>query len=52
VEVDGEIEAGWTGSSHSGGKGWREAGHWKVGEYRVSCMVEGRTIASGAFQVQ
>jgi len=52
VEVDGQIEAGWTGSSHSGGKGWREAGHWKVGEYRVSCMVEGRTIASGTFQVQ
>ena len=52
VEVDGQIEAGWTGSSHSGGKGWREAGHWKVGEYRVGCIVEGKTIATGTFQVQ
>jgi len=52
VEVDGLIEPGWTGSSHSGGKGWHEAGHWKVGEYRVSCIVDGKTIASGTFQVQ
>jgi hypothetical protein len=52
VEVEGHVEAGWTGSSHSGGKGWSEPGRWKVGEYRVSCMVDGRTIASGTFQVQ
>ena len=51
VEVEGHVEAGWTGSSHSGGKGWSEPGRWKVGEYRVSCMVDGRTIASGTFQV-
>jgi hypothetical protein len=49
VEVEGHIEPDWTGSSHSGGKGWAQSGHWKQGEYQVSCSVEGRPLVARAF---
>ena len=31
--------------------GWQNPGNWRPGTYRVSCMHEGRNIASGSFEI-
>lgn len=35
----------------AGGSGWDEPGKWEPGEYRVSCSVDGRVIASDRFEI-
>ncbi|MBN2244430.1 MAG: hypothetical protein JW755_01155 [Candidatus Aminicenantes bacterium] len=41
----------WTTSYHSLGWGWKEAGNWAAGTYRVELFVEGQQAASGTFEI-
>lgn len=51
VRVQREIPAGWTGSVHSQGIGWPEAGHWPTGKYKISCWNNGEKMAEGGFEM-
>lgn len=45
------IQQGWASSSHSLGRGWREAGNWRVGIYRVDLLVDDQKVATGTFEI-
>ena len=45
------IQPTWTTSYHSLGWGWKEAGNWPTGTYRVELFVDGQQIASGTFEI-
>jgi hypothetical protein len=40
------------GNRYVGSVGWREAGRWERGHYRVDLYVDGRKIAAGGFEVR
>jgi hypothetical protein len=44
-------DAGWTSPVFNFGRGWRSAGNWKRGFYRVELFVNGSRIATGSFQI-
>jgi hypothetical protein len=49
--LDGRLEARWTSSLHAKGFGQPVPASWMAGTYRVDILIEGRVVASGAFQV-
>ena len=44
-------EAGWKGIMQAAGVGWKEAGRWQAGTYRVELNAAGQKIAEGSFEV-
>lgn len=44
-------EAGWRGIMQAAGVGWKEAGRWQAGTYRVELNAAGQKIAEGSFEV-
>jgi hypothetical protein len=44
-------DAGWTTPVFNFGRGWRKAGNWKRGFYRVELFVNGSRVATGSFQI-
>jgi len=44
-------QTGWTGPVFNLGRGWKEPGNWKRGNYRVVLSVNGSQVASNSFQV-
>lgn len=45
------VPATYENTSFATGTGWADAGHWGAGLYRVSCVSDGKTIATGSFEV-
>ena len=45
-------EAGWKGILQAAGIGWKEAGRWQAGTYRVELNAAGQKIAEGSFEVR
>ena len=43
------IQSTWTTSYHSLGWGWREAGNWAAGSYRVILFIDGQQVSDGTF---
>ena len=41
----------WTKPVFNFGRGWKEAGNWKVGGYRVELFVNNNRIATGSFEI-
>ncbi len=46
------VDPGETSAFFTSALGWREAGQWRPGGYRVTCEAEGRTIAEGGFEIR
>jgi hypothetical protein len=51
LTLAGTIEAGWTGSYHTGGVGSAERGQWAEGLYKVSCREAGQLVAATQVEV-
>ncbi len=49
--TDAHIEAGWTNSSRTWARGYRQPLQWVTGLYKVELFIEGRLIASGNFDI-
>ena len=49
--VNTYADQGWTEPVYNSGRGWRNAGMWKRGTYRVELTVNGNRVASGYFTV-
>jgi hypothetical protein len=48
---DAHVMPEWTGSDHTFGRGWADAGHFTPGTYRVDFSVQNVPIASGNFHI-
>ncbi len=46
-----KLEAGWTGSFHTGGVGYDQTNQWPTGLYTVTCRHQGRVIATSGFYI-
>ncbi len=45
------VEATWANSYHNQSWGWRDAGNWRSGVYRVDFSLDGQRLANGSFKV-
>lgn len=45
------VQMTWTTSFHSLGWGWKEAGNWAAGTYRVVLFVDGKKVGDGIFTI-
>ncbi len=45
------VDAEWTESWHTFGHGWKDAGHWTPGKYRLDLYVKGNKVASRSFEI-
>lgn len=52
VEINAYVAAGETVSWQALGLGWKDAGNWTPGGYRVTCRFGGKTIGRSSFTIQ
>lgn len=49
--LDVEVDPGWVGSYHTAGFGARNRGMWPEGNYRVTCLGDGKVVVASEFKV-
>lgn len=47
----GHVDPTWPDSYHTFGRGWKDAGHWTPGTYRVDLYCQNTRIATGTFSI-
>jgi hypothetical protein len=49
--LSAHVDPTWKSSWHTIGYGWVDAGHWKIGSYRVELLFKGVRISTGVFEI-